>query len=50
LGQDEHRALCRSARAKDVESSVTELELHLQRGVQAITSFLNSQKQKQPDR
>ena len=50
LCQDDHRALLRYARANDVESSVKELELHLQRGVQAITSFLNSQKQKQPDR
>ncbi|KMM82340.1 DNA-binding transcriptional regulator, GntR family [Pseudomonas taetrolens] len=50
LCQDDHRALLRHAKANDVESSVKELELHLQRGVQAITSFLHSQKQKQPGR
>lgn len=50
LCQDDHRALLRHARANDIESCVKELELHLQRGVQAITYYLNNQKQKQPCR
>lgn len=48
LCQDDHRSLLRHARAKDIESCVTELGLHLQRGVTAITHYLNSQKAKQP--
>ena len=48
LCQDDHRALLRHARARDVESCIAELELHLQRGVTAITHYLNTQNAKQP--
>ena len=37
LCQDDHRALLRHARANDVEACIAELQLHLQRGVKAIT-------------
>ena len=47
LCQDDHRALLRHARAKDVEACIAELELHLQRGVKAITYYLDTQKAKQ---
>ena len=48
LCQDDHRALLRHARANDIESCVSELALHLQRGVKAITHYLDSQKPKKP--
>jgi len=47
LCQDDHRALLRHARAKDVEACIAELELHLQRGVKAITYYLDTLKAKQ---
>lgn len=48
LCQDDHRALLRYARARDVEACIAELELHLQRGVKAITYYLSMVKTKQP--
>lgn len=48
LPQDDHRALLRHARARDVEACVNELEQHLQRGVNAIIRHLQDQKSKQP--
>lgn len=48
LAQDDHRALLRHARARNVEMCIAELEQHLQRGVNAITQYLKSQKPKQP--
>ncbi|MBP3935675.1 MAG: GntR family transcriptional regulator [Pseudomonas sp.] len=48
LCQDDHRALLRYARARDVEACIAELELHLQRGVKAITYYLSTLKAKQP--
>ena len=48
LSQDDHRALLRHARARDVEACIKELELHLHRGVKAITHYLDKQKPKQP--
>ena len=48
LCQDDHRALLRHAKAKDIESCVAELGIHLQRGVKAITHYLDSQTQKKP--
>ncbi len=48
LCQDDHRALLRHARVRDVESCIAELELHLHRGVVAITHYLNTQNAKQP--
>ena len=48
LCQDDHRALLRHARARDVQACIAELELHLQRGVQAITYYLDTLKAKQP--
>ncbi len=47
LCQDDHRALLRHAKARDVEGCIKELEQHLQRGVNAITRYLDSQKLKQ---
>ena len=48
LPQDDHRALLRHARARDVEACVNELEQHLPRGVNAIIRYLQDQKSKQP--
>ena len=48
LCQDDHKALLRHAQNGDIEGCVAELELHLQRAIQAITQFLSSQKPKQP--
>jgi len=48
LSQDDHRALLRHARARDIEACIKELELHLHRGVKAITHYLDKQKTKQP--
>ncbi len=48
LCQDDHRALLRHARSRDIEACINELERHLQRGVNAITHYLDSQKPKQP--
>ena len=48
LSQDDHRALLRHARARDIEACIKELELHLHRGVKAITHYLDKQKPKQP--
>ena len=48
LAQDDHRALLRHARDRNVEMCIAELEQHLQRGVSAITQYLESQKPKQP--
>ena len=48
LCQDDHRALLRYARARDVQACIAELELHLQRGVKAITYYLSTLKAKQP--
>ena len=48
LCQDDHQALLHHAKAKDVEACVAQLALHLQRGIQAITHFLDSQNAKQP--
>ena len=48
LSQDDHRALLSHARAGDVEGCIAELELHLQRAIEAITQYLSSQKPKQP--
>ena len=48
LAQDDHRALLRYARTRDVEQCIAELEQHLQRGVNAIAQYLKSQKLKQP--
>ncbi|WP_130872342.1 GntR family transcriptional regulator [Pseudomonas bubulae] len=48
LCQDDHRALLRYARARDFEACIAELELHLQRGVKAITYYLSMVKTKQP--
>ena len=48
LCQDDYRALLRYARARDVEACIAELELHLQRGVKAITYYLSMVKTKQP--
>ena len=48
LCQDDHRALLKHAKARDVEACTEELTLHLQRGVNAITQYLEAQKQKQP--
>lgn len=48
LCQDDHRALLRHAHARDIEGCIHELELHLQRGVNAIIRYLESQKPKQP--
>lgn len=47
LSQDDHRALLRHARANDVEACIAELQLHLQRGVKAITYYLDTLKAKQ---
>ena len=47
LCQDDHRALLRHARANDVEACIAELQLHLQRGVKAITYYLDTLKAKQ---
>jgi Transcriptional regulators len=47
LCQDDHRALLRHARANDVEACIVELQLHLQRGVKAITYYLDTLKAKQ---
>ncbi|MBM1205500.1 GntR family transcriptional regulator [Pseudomonas fragi] len=47
LCQDDHRALLRHARANDVEACILELQLHLQRGVKAITYYLDTLKAKQ---
>ena len=47
LCQDDHRALMRHARANDVEACIAELQLHLQRGVKAITYYLDTLKAKQ---
>lgn len=47
LCQDDHRALLRHARANDVEACIAELQLHLQRGVKAITYYLDALKAKQ---
>jgi len=48
LCQDDHRALLHHARARDIEACIAELESHLQRGVKAITHYLDTQKAKQP--
>ena len=48
LAQDDHRALLRYARARNVDQCIAELEQHLQRGVNAIAQYLNNQKPKQP--
>ncbi len=48
LSQDDHRALLRHARARDIEACIKELELHLHREVKAITHYLDKQKPKQP--
>lgn len=48
LCQDDHRALLRHARDRDVEACIAELTVHLQHGAQAITQYLKSQKPKQP--
>ena len=48
LCQDDHRALLRYARARDVQACIAELELHLQRGVKAITYSLSTLKANQP--
>ena len=48
LAQDDHRALLRFARVRNVEKCIAELEQHLQRGVNAIAQYLKSQKPKQP--
>lgn len=42
LAQDDHWELLRLAEAKDVERTVQALQVHLNRGVQAITRYLNS--------
>jgi DNA-binding GntR family transcriptional regulator len=42
LSQDDHRALLRAARDRDVERSVRLLEQHLNRGVEAITRHLTN--------
>ena len=48
LAQDDHRALLRYARAKNVDQCIAELEQHLQRGVNAIAQYLKNQKPNQP--
>ena len=48
LCQDDHRALLKHAKARDVEACTEELTLHLQRGVNAITQYLEARKQQQP--
>ncbi|MNI02228.1 FCD domain protein [compost metagenome] len=42
LSQDDHRALLQSAQARDIEHTVQLLEHHLNRGVEAITRYLES--------
>ncbi|WP_122602716.1 GntR family transcriptional regulator [Pseudomonas viridiflava] len=42
LSQDDHWELLRLAKAKAVEPTVAALQYHLNRGVQAITQYLNS--------
>ncbi|MGE8153969.1 GntR family transcriptional regulator [Pseudomonas vancouverensis] len=42
LSQDDHRALLRAARERNVEESVTLLTHHLNRAVEVITLYLNS--------
>ncbi|MCW8276054.1 GntR family transcriptional regulator [Pseudomonas sp. PCH199] len=42
LSQEDHRALLRAVENRDVEESVRLLEHHLNRGVEAITRYLNS--------
>ncbi|WP_122436708.1 GntR family transcriptional regulator [Pseudomonas viridiflava] len=42
LSQDDHWELLRLAEAKAVEQTVAALQYHLNRGVQAITQYLNS--------
>lgn len=43
LAQDDHWQLLKLAEAREVEQTVEALKLHLNRGVQAITRFLNKQ-------
>ena len=42
LSQDDHRALLQSAQARNIEHTVQLLENHLNRGVEAITRYLES--------
>ncbi|MDI2593052.1 GntR family transcriptional regulator [Pseudomonas sp. N3-W] len=42
LSQDDHRALLQAVESRDVERSVTLLQQHLNRGVDAITRYLAS--------
>lgn len=42
LSQDDHQALLRAAKDRDVERSVKLLEHHLNRAVEVITRYLNS--------
>jgi DNA-binding GntR family transcriptional regulator len=42
LSQEDHRAMLRAAQERDVEGSVKLLTLHLNRGVEVITQYLNS--------
>ena len=42
LSQDDHRALLQAAQDRDIERTVKLLEHHLNRGVEVITTYLNS--------
>ncbi|MNN99646.1 hypothetical protein D3C81_2193450 [compost metagenome] len=42
LSQDDHQALLRAAKDRDMERSVQLLEHHLNRAVEVITRYLNS--------
>lgn len=48
LAQDDHWLLWRLAQDKDVEQAVSVLHLHLNRGVKAITHFLQSRAEAEP--
>lgn len=42
LSQEDHRALLRAAQDRDIDGAITLLVNHLNRGVEAITRYLNS--------